>query len=315
MRKITPSETAQLLKAADNYLILTHKRPDGDTIGSASALCLALQKAGKTAYMFENTEITSKYAPFAEGLFPPKGFSPERIISCDVASENQFPVGGESYTDGVYVAIDHHMSNTGFAENLCLVDTASCGEIIYEVITELGVTVDSQIADRIYTAVSTDTGCFAYANVTAGALYTASVVVGAGADIKRLNKILFRTKTKARAALDGYIYSNIRYYHGGLTAVVPVTLKMRQALGITEDDLDDVASVSTVIEGVTAGLTLKELPDGVKVSVRTVGDLNANDICAFFGGGGHKQAAGCFIAKPLEEAEHLLVEAVGKVRA
>lgn len=315
MEKVTIEKAAALLKKEDGYLVLTHKRPDGDTVGSAAALCRALRKIGKEAYLFENSEITEKYMPFAEGLFPQTEFSPRKIISVDTASLSQFPLGGEKYAENIYLAVDHHMSNTGYGENLCLYDRASCGETVYELILALGAELDRDIADCLYTAVSTDTGCFVYANTTANTLFVASRLCLAGADLPRLNKILFRTKTKARAALDGYIYSNMRFYNGGRVAVSSISLSLRDEMGVTENDLDDVASMSTVIEGVTVGFTLKEQADGVKVSVRTVGDVNANDICAPFGGGGHRQAAGCFIKGSLEEAEKKLVAEAGRVLA
>ena len=116
MKKISICETAGWLKKWDRYLILTHKRPDGDTIGSASALAKCLRSLGKTACLYANTEITEKYAGFAEGLIAGVGYEYDKIISVDVASVSQFPLGTEDLEDKVDLAIDHHMSNTGFAK-------------------------------------------------------------------------------------------------------------------------------------------------------------------------------------------------------
>lgn len=312
MEKISIKQAAKWLLDNDDFLILTHKRPDGDTVGSAGALVRALRKLGKRSFLYENSEITDKYMPFAQGFFAEEGFEQKKIISVDIASLSQFPLGGEKYRESVDLCIDHHMSNSGFAERICLYDTASCGEIVFDIIMELAGGMDKDTADCIYTAVSTDTGCFAYANTTANTFRVAGQAVELGADLPRLNKILFRTKTKRRADFDGYTYSNMRYYYDGRMGVNIITMDLRKEMGLTEDDLDDVASIPTGIEGVVAGITIKEQPDGCKISVRTVGDVNANNICAAFGGGGHRQAAGCFIEGSVNEAEEKLIEAVGK---
>lgn len=313
MKRLTITETADWLNENDGYLILTHKKPDGDTVGSAAALAKSLNSIGKTAYLYRNTEITEKYLPFAEGLFAPDGFEYSKVVSVDTASVTQIAAGAESFSEKVDLAIDHHMSNTGYAGLTCVEDRASCGEIICELTLLLCGKIDRDIADCLYTAVSTDTGCFVYGNTTAATLKSAAVIAEAGADLPRLNKMLFRTKKKSRAMLEGTLYSNMHYYFDGKAAVSTITLKLREETGVTEDDLDDIASLPSGIEGVLAGITLKEQVGSVKVSVRTSGPVNANDICAAFGGGGHRQAAGCTINGDLKYAEEKLIETVGKV--
>ena len=126
------SETAKLFLSKDNFLLLTHKNPDGDTLGSASALCSALRRAGKTAYLFPNREITKKYKPFAEPFFAPKGYQAAYTVAVDIAAEKLFPLGFEGKAD---FCIDHHPSNTKYTkQSLIAPSKASCGEIVMQLI-------------------------------------------------------------------------------------------------------------------------------------------------------------------------------------
>ena len=231
----------------------------------------------------------------------------------DTASPSQFPVGGEGLCSETDLAIDHHMSNTGYSKLLCLEDRAACGEIMYDIAEMITGGIDAATADCIYTAISTDTGCFAYGNTTYLSLETASKAAKAGANLPRLNRKLFRTKSRKRAGLEGYLYSHCNYYFGGKTAVMTVTLEMRRDMDLSEDDLDDIASLPIGIEGVEVGITIKEQKDGAKISVRTSAGVDSNEICSVFGGGGHKQAAGCFIAEAPETAEKMLIDQIEKV--
>ena len=133
---LSVQQTAQWLTERDGYLILTHKRPDGDTVGCAVALCLALRKLGKTAHVLPNEDASSLFAPYWGDALAPADFTPETVVSVDIASEGLFPQSAETYKGRVDLAIDHHGSNTGFAQNLCLeADKAACGEILYHIIT------------------------------------------------------------------------------------------------------------------------------------------------------------------------------------
>ena len=163
---------AAALQAADDILILTHRRPDGDTTGCAGALCRALRQIGKTAYILENPEITKRYAPLIVPCYPPEGFAPGFVVSTDIAEEKLFPDTAEQYKGRVDLAIDHHRSNPGFGrKNLIRPDAGGCAEVLYDVINALGAQFTADIAECIYIGVSTDTGCFKYSNTTC-LLYT-----------------------------------------------------------------------------------------------------------------------------------------------
>ena len=124
-------ETAEFLKARDNYLILTHKRPDGDTIGCAAGLCRALRAMGKTAHILPSLDVNTNLACYLDGLTAPEGFEPDTVVSTDVATENLLPDNAAAYKGRIDLAIDHHPSQEFFAKETCLeADKAACGEIV-----------------------------------------------------------------------------------------------------------------------------------------------------------------------------------------
>ena len=150
---------AAALQAADDILILTHRRPDGDTAGCAGALCRGLQQIGKRAYILENPEITRRYAPLIVPYYPPEDFVPAYVVSTDIAEEKLFPDTAGPYKGKVDLVIDHHGSNDGFGKkNLIRPDAGGCAEVLYDVLTALGVKFTADIAECIYIGVSTDTG-------------------------------------------------------------------------------------------------------------------------------------------------------------
>jgi phosphoesterase RecJ-like protein len=313
---MTISETARWLSERDSFLILTHKRPDGDTLGCAAGLVQGLIRAGKTAYILKNPEATARYTTYVEKHWAPDGFIPAHIITVDIASPDLFPVTGQEYTDKVALCIDHHPSNTNFAPLNCL-DTvkSSCGEIIYELLLELNGGIDSETATSLYVAVSTDTGCFQFANTTSNTLRVAAELVEAGAPIGEINRELFRTKAKSRILLEAMITSGMEFYFGGAVAITVITRDMMDKTGAGENEMDDVAAIPGSIEEVIVGITIREMtgPEDSKVSVRTTPLVNANDLCARFGGGGHAMAAGFTLNASVTETKKRLLEALDEI--
>jgi len=309
---ISIAETAAWLKERDNFLILTHKRPDGDTIGCAGALAQGLREAGKTAFILYNPEITPRYAQFVDCYWAPEGFAPKYIIVVDTASYSLFPGNSEEYIGAVSLCIDHHPSNSCYAELTCLVDAASCGEVIYQILLKLSGNISAKTAQCLYAAVSTDTGCFAFANTTAEAHQVAAELIEAGAQHKKLNKLLFRTKTRSRIMIESMINQGLEFHFGGTVAISTITREMMESADANEDDVDDIASLPGSIEGVLAGITIRELTsvEDCKVSVRTSLAINANQICSRFGGGGHALAAGFSMEKTVTEIKEELLKAL-----
>lgn len=293
---LTFSETAQWLAERDNFIILMHRRPDGDAVGCAAALSQGLREAGKTACVLYNPEITARYSVFVEEYWAPEDYAYQHVITIDTASYDLFPKNGQPFVDAVSLCIDHHPSNSMYAEYTCLDgSSASCGEIIYEILMSMSGAVSASTAAKLYVALSTDTGCFEFGNTTADTLRIAALLIEAGAQHRDLNRMLFRTRTRSRIAIEGMIYSGLEFHFSGAVAISTITRKMMEEAGASEDDVDDIASIPGSIEGVLAGITIRELTstEDCKISVRTSPTVNAHALCARFGGGGHPMAAGC----------------------
>ena len=314
---MTYTEAAAWLRAHDRYLILTHKRPDGDTIGCAAALCLGLRGLGKTAHICPGTGETHLFTPYLEGLLAPEGYEPETVVSVDIAARGLFTKSGQPWLErGIDLAIDHHPSQEFFAKETCLdAGRAACGEIIYDILNELG-QVNGETAVPLYVAVSTDTGCFQYSNTTADTHRVAAALMDTGIDVFPLNKRHFRTKTWARLQVERLIVERMHRYEDGKVAVAPVSLSLMDEAGATEEDMEDIAAFLGQIEGVETSVTIRELEDGAcKLSVRTSGGLNATRVCALLGGGGHAAAAGCTVDGTLEQAESAILDAIRQVES
>ena len=310
-KRLTITETADWLRERDNFLIITHRRPDGDTVGCAGALAQGLQEAGKTAFVLFNPETTPRYARFVEDYWTLDSYEPEYIITVDIATYDLFPKNGDKYIGNISLCIDHHPSNTQYAELNCLDETtASCGEIIYEILIALNGSISPISAEHLYAAVSTDTGCFAFANTTARTLRVASLLVEAGAPNRKLNRLLFRTKTRSRVKIEGMINSGLEFYFDGAVAIATITREMMESAKADEDDVDDIASMPGSVKGVSAGITIREMTSkrDCKISVRTSPKVDAHAISNRFGGGGHPMAAGFTLEKSVEEIKQELLE-------
>lgn len=310
-------ETAAWLRDRDNFLLITHRRPDGDTIGCAAGLCQALRQLGKTAWVQPNPDATALFTPYLEGLLAPEQWRPDTVISVDVAGRGMFtPEGGRWLERGIDLAIDHHPSYEGFGMESCVDSSrAACGELVLDIVRALG-PLTPQIALPLYVAVSTDTGCFVYTNTTAATHRAAAALMDTGIDCGPINKRHFRTKSWKRLKLESMMVAQMELHDQGRTALAAVTLEMIHSIQATELDLEDISSFVGQIEGVETGVTIRELTDGTcKLSVRTGPGLNATKVCALLGGGGHAAAAGCTITGTVEEAKQAILEAIQQVRS
>lgn len=317
MNKITLEEAAARLKGWDQILILTHRRPDGDTVGCAAALCRALRRLGKTAHICPATGATHLFTPYLEGLLAPEDFAPQKVVSVDIAAVSLFTDAGRPWLErGVDLAIDHHPSQEFFAAETCLdAARAACGELIYDIIRQWG-PVTQEEAIPLYVAISTDTGCFQYSNTTAATHRIVADLMETGIDTFALNKFHFRTKSWARLQVERLLVERMHRYDGGKIAVALVSLSLLDEAGATEEDMEDIAAFLGQIEGVETSVTIREKADHrCKLSVRTSGGLSANQVCALLGGGGHAAAAGCTVDGNLEKAEAAILAAIRQVEA
>ena len=302
MKKLTRSETAQILLAHDNYAIVTHRRPDGDTLGSSALLCMGLRQLGKNAHILENPEITPKYAHLHRGLCKPCAEEGDFVVSVDVASGNMLP---DCFNTLIYdLRIDHHGSATSFtAAELVEPSAAACGETVYGVLLEMGAELDIPMANALYTAISTDTGCFRYANTTADTFTAAAACAKAGAEVFAINQALFETNSLARLKVQSYMLQHGIFLQEGKVMICPLPKSVEQECGAGEDDLENISGFPRTVEGVKLAVTIREEgTDRVKMSVRAVPGCDASALCAKFGGGGHKGAAGASMNMTMDEA-------------
>jgi len=292
---MTIGETAEWIKSRDKFLIITHRRPDGDAIGCAGALCHGLRDMGKTAYVLYNPEVTDKYLPFVKDYWAPQEYSPEHTITVDTASQDLFHEGAKEYLDKISLSIDHHPSNTLYAAYTCLDGGAgACAEIVYDILKKLQCDINETIAEQLYIAISTDTGGFSFANTTAASLKAAAELIEAGAPHIELNRMLFRARTLGRIKMESMVNEGLEFYFNNVVSIATITNDMIAEARAVEDDLDGIAAIPGSVENVIIWITIRELssPADCKVSVRTSPGVNAHDICKRFGGGGHPLAAG-----------------------
>ena len=299
---LTVQETASYLRTLDDVLLLTHVRPDGDTVGSAAALCRALRDMGKTAYLLPNPEITATYEPYAAPYWAPEGFAPAHVVSVDIAALNLLPDNAAVYAPRIELAIDHHGSHGFFAARTCLdADAAACGEIVHDIIALL-TAVTPDIALPLYVAIATDTGCFVYSNTTARTHRIAAALLDTGIDAAPVNKALFRTKSRTRLAMESRMTADMTLFDHDRVVVMTIPLSLRQELHATEADIEELSSLAALVEGSDCGVTLRELRPGVvKISLRTGPRVDASAVCQRLGGGGHKAAAGATVNGTMDE--------------
>ena len=305
-------QCAKALLSHDNILIITHKNPDGDTVGSAAALCSFLRRLGKKAALYNNPQVSSKLRSYAGEFFADENFKAKYIVAVDTATEGLFPQG---FSGKVDLCIDHHPTNSNYAkELLCGSEKASCAEVVFELAESLGIEPNAQEATLLYIALATDCGSFQYHNTKADTLLAASKLVRLGADNATVNTVFFRKVSMARIKLESMIYSGMSFYREGKIAVAVISQQMLRDSGATEDDMDDLASLAGRSEGSLLNITIREQKDGSsKVSVRSTKDVSSSDICAVFGGGGHAMAAGCTIDCEPEKARDMLLAVVEEV--
>jgi len=321
MKTITLNQAVEFLNTHDNFTILTHTNPDGDTLGSGYALCGALHLLGKRARVVCNEKPSPRFDFLLEAINPdlfgtPADDSP--IVTVDVADLDLLGDIKSQYPK-IDLCIDHHISNKDYAIHT-LLDTkaAACAEIVWELIKALigekqlkSASAGSAIAACIYTGVSTDTGCYKYSNTTIKSHTITAEVMGYGFDVNKINYTMFEMKTRERVLLEQQALLGIEYFFAGRCAVIILTAKMLK--DIDPEDASNVSALPKQIEGVVAGVVIKEKGEGTfKVSVRTSEPVNAQDVCAILGGGGHLRAAGCTLTGDLDSVKQTVLNEIEK---
>lgn len=305
---MTINEIAAKIKGLKSALIFSHNRPDGDTVGSATALKIALESLGVKVDLVCEAAIPEKFkfVKNADSYLLPQSVcgSYGAHIAVDCSVESMF--GERSFAlyskNKLKINVDHHISNSRHGDMNYVEQTAACAEIIYKFIVALGVTISKDTADCLFLGIISDTGGFMHSNVTENTLFTAAKLAHAGGDVHAISQNLFKSQPKSRAKLYARVISNMRYYLDDRFAVLVITRKDLADAGATEDMTEGFIDFPMTIKTVEVGVSLMETADKrYKVSFRSRGKVNVNEIAAIYGGGGHILASGAVINGYLED--------------
>lgn len=313
---ITLEQAAEFLLNNDNFLILSHANPDGDTEGCAYGLCGALQRIGKKAETACSDPLSERFSYLKEAVTE-QDFEEKIIVSVDVADKSLLGDLEEKYGDKIDLAIDHHVSHRPFAERIFVDDTAAAAcEIIFDLVKLLGEnTLDEKTAKCLYTGIATDTGCFKFGNTTGVTHEKAGKLMEYGFDAASLNYLLFDMKTKERIELERYVFENIEFFAEDKGAIIALSKELLDSVDV--EDVNGISALPRQIQGVEVGIVLKQKKDSWKASLRS-NKVNVQEICGLFGGGGHLRAAGCSfytddVNEIKEKIKEAVTEAVGKL--
>ena len=302
----------------DNICIVMHKSPDGDTIGSSFALMHVLNRLGKRAEIICSDEIPEKMRFISDGKeLLEMQFEPDTVVSVDIASESLF---GEKYdylSKCVDYAIDHHYSNTFYAKKTILSDkTSSAGELLYSLFKSLKVEIDDYVAEKLYTAISFDSGCFRFSNTSPDTHRAAAELLEHGFDASSINVKLFDSSSLAQLRLESDVLNSVRQFKDNKIAIVTVRYSQIEKLGVDENEIGGLTAITRRIAGTVVGITVREKRDGeIKISLRSqqeapYAEFDVSKVAAKFGGGGHVRAAGLSMKCSVEEAEKRILDAV-----
>lgn len=308
-------EAYKKLSAMDDILLLTHRLPDGDAVGSIFALYLVLKGMGKRVKCVTDKIPSSlKIAALDDCC---EDFEEKYVVTVDVGDRKLLGDElNEKYGDKVDLCIDHHGTNVEYAKYTLLDPAASAAcEVIFDMLTAAGAVITADIAKELYIGIATDTGCFRYGNTTAKTMRTAAALMETGIDTTYFNTEIFETKSREYAAFERLALNSLNTFFDGRIAVMVITRDMYELSGLDEADDKAVNALPRQIEGVLAGITVKEKKDGSgwRVSVRSKDPVSAADICVQLDGGGHRLAAGCELTGTREDAVNALLCAAKNV--
>lgn len=312
----TLEEIGAKLLGFKSALIFCHTRPDGDTLGSAAALCLGLESKGVICDIVCDGVIPAKYdyEPFFKRVLQPSQVkkSYECHVAVDVAGINLLGYARDLFESNKNtICVDHHVSNERYARDYYVRECAATCILIAKLLEKAGVKFDKLIAETVLLGIITDTGNFSHSNADREALITAGDMVGFGADLNKINYYMFKNQSKARARLFAWVMDKMRFYENDKIAAIVIDRKSLEEAGAGSEVTEGFVDFPLSVEGVEVAVSLLETkPNLYKISLRSKGRANVNAIASDFGGGGHILASGCVIAGPLEEVIEKLVRAI-----
>lgn len=318
-------ELIEILEIPADTLIIFHRNPDADAVGSAFALCKVMEQLGSATRCTCCDEVPANLqflmGSAQKSVLPDtvlSDFEPARIITVDTASLSQMGSLADRFGERVDLMIDHHESDMPYGtKSYIRSGAAATGEIIFDLIKKLAneerIAIDEDMCIALYAAISGDTGCFRYSNVTPKTHLRAAELVASGIDCSDINRRLFENKSLERLRAQSAAISNMELFADGRIAVVTFPYALKAAFGLSDDDLSALVDIPRSLSGVEVALCIRQsLPDGkFRVSARSNGSYDVAALCRKFEGGGHAKAAGCTLtATDIGEAMHRIVSAV-----
>ncbi len=319
-KKYSVKEAADYLKIPQKTLVLYHARPDGDTVGCALALTYALRSLGSEAYAAGEDEIPERLrflsAPtFESALYRnlPSDFHPERIVTVDAAAPELLGSLFDLLEGKIDLMIDHHEFNSPFANNCICPEVSSCGEVVKNIIFRMFDSpseIPKEILDCCYAAISSDTGCFKYSNVTPETHKTAAELIIMGVNAAEINTLLFDTKSEKQLRAESLAAQRMSLHHEGKVSVVTFPYDLKEEYALSDEHLETIVDIARCVSGVSVALAVKQpkKDNKYRISLRSNSNVDVSRICAAFGGGGHRKAAGCTVeASNADEAARLVL--------
>ncbi len=320
--RITATEYAKKLARLDNVLILIHSHPDGDTLGTGCALLNVLCELGKKAVLActdeipHHIEFVTRYTDITKCRFGnvlEDEFSPDAVVSCDIASNQLIGSTLKKYGERIVLALDHHEINTLLCDDLFVEpNSSSAGETMYFAIKELEKVTGKKLITRntacaLYSAICSDSGCFKFSSVGARTMLAAGELISLGAENAEIARRLFDIRSLDSFRAESICVNNTKLFCDGKIAFSSIDLGTYEKYSLCEEDFDTCVQILRMIEGAEVGIFMKEKrPDAegnrvFRFSFRSNDYVDVSELCATFGGGGHKKAAGCTIVGDFDE--------------
>lgn len=329
------SEAVQVISQGNTFLILFHVHPDGDSIGSAFALKAALEYIGKNAYCLCADEIPERYEfatqAYQKSVLPsslPENYSPDMVISVDTASPSQLGSLYDIYKDKIDLMIDHHEKAVFYADYCSVHTSSSCGEVLWSILIKLlsnyneayerlnsynSDVLPLDVAKLIYMAICSDTGCFRYNNVSPHSMRVAASLIERDFDASDINHRLFGIKSLKQMQVEHAGFERMNLYCNGTVAIITFPYDLREQYGATDETTETIIDVARCIKGVEVAAAIRQptKENRFRVSMRSSTDFDVSEICALYGGGGHRRAAGCtVVSDSILAAEMTIVAAI-----
>ena len=309
-------EIAKQLMAARSVILFPHIQMDGDALGSCAALCKALRCAGKEAVILTEDEVPEYLSFLDQGYCTMDSeaiHQPDVCMCVDCGEVVRFPKREKKFFQGkITICLDHHTTSTPFADyNFIDGSIAATAELVYKVIKAMGIPIDKEIGEAIFTGISTDTGNFQYSNATKESHLITADLYDAGIDHAKVAVQLYQNTRLEKIRITNRILDTLELFGGGKAAIAYVSQEMLRQVGAELSETEGVVETVRNVKGVEIGAFVKEQDGGrIKVSMRAKTTGNVAETAAKFGGGGHVKAAGCTLYTNLQEACESVKEAI-----